>query len=53
MRDALLDPEVSPRLVATGFEPAPLPPEEFRAFIGREVAKWAEVVRASGVTMHN
>jgi tripartite-type tricarboxylate transporter receptor subunit TctC len=53
MRDALLDPEIHPRLVATGLEPAPLPPEEFRAFIGREIAKWAEVVRASGVTMHN
>jgi len=53
MRDALLDPEIRPRLVTTGLEPAPLPPEEFRAFIAAEIAKWSEVVRASGVTMHN
>lgn len=53
MRDALLDPEIRPRLVATGLEPAPLPPGEFRAFIAAEVAKWAEVVRAAGVTRTN
>lgn len=49
MRDALLAPEVSSKLIETGLEPAPLPPAEFRAFIERDIAMWKDVVKKSGV----
>ena len=36
------------RLVAAGAEPAPTTPPEFAAFIERELAKYARIVKASG-----
>jgi tripartite-type tricarboxylate transporter receptor subunit TctC len=41
-------PEMRERLVAQGAEPAPTTPEEFAAFIGREIPKYARIVKASG-----
>jgi tripartite-type tricarboxylate transporter receptor subunit TctC len=32
-----------------GGNPLPMRPDEFAQFVGRERAKWAEVVKASGV----
>jgi tripartite-type tricarboxylate transporter receptor subunit TctC len=33
-------------------EPASSTPEEFRAFLAAEIAKWAKVVRAAGLRAH-
>jgi tripartite-type tricarboxylate transporter receptor subunit TctC len=42
-------PELKERLAATGTEPLTSTPEEFSAYIKREIAKWGEVVRKAGV----
>jgi len=41
-------PEMRERLFAQGAEPAPTTPAEFAAFIGREIPKYARIVKASG-----
>lgn len=51
LRDALTAPDIAPKLIDTGLEPAPLAPADFRAFLQRDIAMWTEVVRASGVTV--
>ena len=43
-------PEVSAGLKAYGAEPSPLGPDEFAAFVKKEVEKWASVVKATGMT---
>jgi tripartite-type tricarboxylate transporter receptor subunit TctC len=42
-------PELKEKLAATGTEPLTSTPEEFAAYIKREIAKWGEVVRKAGV----
>jgi tripartite-type tricarboxylate transporter receptor subunit TctC len=42
-------PELLERLAATGTEPLTSTPEEFAAYIKREIAKWGEVIRKAGV----
>src|SRR5918999_1657638 len=42
-------PELKERLAATGTEPLTSTPDEFAAYIKREIAKWGEVVRKAGV----
>ena len=42
-------PELKERLAATGTEPLTSTPEEFAAYIKREIAKCGEVVRKAGV----
>jgi len=42
-------PELKEKLAATGTEPLTSTPEEFAAYIQREIAKWGEVVRKAGV----
>lgn len=49
--DALRDPQVVARIREYGAEPAPLGVEEYNAFMAAQVAAWAPVVRASGVTV--
>jgi tripartite-type tricarboxylate transporter receptor subunit TctC len=51
MLAALADPEVTTRLANAGFTPDPLAPAPFAAFQKAEVARWAEMVRLTGVTM--
>jgi len=51
LKQALEDPVIRKTLADQGQEIVPLPPAEFKAFINTEIAKWAEVVRVSGVTM--
>jgi tripartite-type tricarboxylate transporter receptor subunit TctC len=46
---ALRSPEVGERLAAEGAEPGGNTAEEFAAFIAREIAKWATVVKQSGL----
>src|SRR5690606_35575368 len=51
MLSALAEPEVTTRLAGAGFTPDPLPPIPFAAFQKAEVARWAEMVKLTGVTM--
>jgi tripartite-type tricarboxylate transporter receptor subunit TctC len=44
-------PEVSARLVSLGIEPEGSSPQEFAEQTRREIAKWAKVVKASGVKL--
>ena len=37
------------RLATDGADPAPTTPEEFRAHIGREIGRWAGVLKAAGL----
>lgn len=46
---ALRLPEIGERLANEGSEPGGNTPDEFAAFIKREIAKWAKVVRESGL----
>jgi len=45
---ALAAPELREKWLASGAEPAADTPDEFRAFIGRELTKYARIVRDSG-----
>ena len=42
-------PEVRERLAAQGFDARTLTPAEFTAYLRAEIAKWAKVVKATGV----
>lgn len=42
-------PEMKEKLTATGTEPLTSTPEEFAAYIKREIAKWGDVIRQAGV----
>jgi tripartite-type tricarboxylate transporter receptor subunit TctC len=46
---ALHAEELKKRLMFEGAEPVANTPAEFRAFIAREIPKWAEVVKAAGI----
>ncbi len=46
---ALRLPEIGERLAIDGSEPGGNTPDEFAVFIKREIAKWAKVVRESGL----
>jgi tripartite-type tricarboxylate transporter receptor subunit TctC len=43
------DPEIKPRMLGNGYEPIGGSPEKFGAHIHAEIAKWAPVVKATGV----
>lgn len=47
--EALAQPEIAERFRSDGTEPAPMPRAEFAAFVAREMAVWAEVIRARGI----
>ena len=42
-------PELREKLAATGTEPLTSTPEEFSAYIRKEIAKWGDVIRKAGV----
>ncbi len=46
---ALAQPEVKERFAPTDLEPVGSTPEQFGALVRSEVAKWAKVIRASGM----
>lgn len=48
---ALATPEVQERLVASGAQPAGTSAQEFSAFVKKEVATWAKVIREVGITV--
>ena len=45
LRDAINDPEIAKAYTAAGQEEGLMPPDEFRAFVERDLAMWTEVVR--------
>ncbi len=47
---ALKSPAVVDKFLALGLAPAPMSPQETRAFVGRESEKWHRVVREAKVT---
>ena len=48
---ALKAPEMSNKLKASGFEPSPTSPEEFRQFIRNESAKFANIIAEAGIKL--
>jgi tripartite-type tricarboxylate transporter receptor subunit TctC len=42
--------DVTARLDALGLEPQPVSPAEFTAYVRSEVAKWAKIVKTTGIT---
>jgi tripartite-type tricarboxylate transporter receptor subunit TctC len=47
----LADPAIRQRLSESGFEPQSSSPEEFTAYMKREIAKWERVIRDSNITL--
>jgi len=49
---AVLDtPEFATRLQPLGVAPAHVAPEQFRALIASDTARWADIVKAAGITV--
>jgi tripartite-type tricarboxylate transporter receptor subunit TctC len=48
LQAALNDPEIRRRVIASGAEPMPGTPAEFRSMIESEILKWASVIKVSG-----
>lgn len=46
---AIANPAVKERFATTDLEPGSSTPEEFGAYIRKEIAKWAKVIKASGI----
>jgi tripartite-type tricarboxylate transporter receptor subunit TctC len=49
--NALGHAAVKERFSATDLEPRSTTPEEFGAYVRAEIAKWAKVVKASGIAV--
>jgi tripartite-type tricarboxylate transporter receptor subunit TctC len=47
---ALKEPAIAEKIRAVGAEPAPLGPNEYKAFINDEIRKWSTIVKSSGAT---
>ncbi|RYJ03108.1 MAG: tripartite tricarboxylate transporter substrate binding protein [Acetobacteraceae bacterium] len=50
LASALRDPEVLAKLATQGLEPLPSSPEEFQRFMQAEATRWAQVVKAAGIS---
>ena len=50
VNEALGMPDVRARLDALGLEPQPLSPREFSDYVRSEVAKWAKIIKTTGIT---
>ena len=51
LAQALSIPEVKERIVSLGADPVGNSPEEFSAFIKRELASWSKVIKEVGITI--
>jgi tripartite-type tricarboxylate transporter receptor subunit TctC len=47
IREAMSDPKAKEKMIAAGSEFTPSTPEQFQAFVQKEIAKWAEAVKIS------
>jgi tripartite-type tricarboxylate transporter receptor subunit TctC len=52
MMKVLASPEVKGKFGTQGVDPAPSTPQEFKAYLRSEVAKWASVIKASGARVN-
>lgn len=52
LQSALNDPEIRRRIIASGAEPMPGTPAEFRNMIESEILKWGKVVKISGARIN-
>ena len=50
LRDAVAAPDIATRLAPLGVTPAHRSPDEFRTLIATDTARWADIVRAAGIT---
>ncbi|MNW08654.1 Tripartite tricarboxylate transporter family receptor [compost metagenome] len=48
---ALQSDEVRAKLAVQGAEPLGSTPEEYRTYIGKELQRWAGVVKSTGITL--
>ena len=48
-KKALADPALQAKLVEQGIVAVGSSPEEFRAFVGEEIARWAKVINDAGI----
>jgi tripartite-type tricarboxylate transporter receptor subunit TctC len=46
---AIASPDVKEKMVAMGYEPAAVPPDEVKARIAADMPKWAKVIRDAGI----
>jgi tripartite-type tricarboxylate transporter receptor subunit TctC len=46
---AIASPEVKAKMQTIGYEPAAVPPDEFRARMAADMPKWAKVIRDAGI----
>ncbi len=51
VRGATRDPEVRKRTLALGIEPVGNSPQEFRAFLDGQIARWSALVKTNKITM--
>ncbi len=51
MREVMADPVAKQKMIAAGSEFTPSTPEQFGAFVDKEIAKWAEAVKISGASV--
>lgn len=51
VRAAITAPDVAQKLTSTGTEPVGSSPDEFAAFLSREIAQWATTARASNLKL--
>jgi len=50
LQKAVTSPDTAKRLADVGVEASPNTPDQFRAYVRGEIAKWAKVVKESGAT---
>jgi len=53
INDIIRKSEMREQLVSVGFEPSPGSSAEFADYLKKEVAKWADIVKATGVTIND
>ena len=46
---AVASPDLKAKMAAIGYEPAAVPPDEFKAWIKADMAKWAKVIHDAGI----
>ena len=46
---AVASPDVKKKMEAIGYEPAAVPPDEFKAWIKADIPKWTKVIRDAGI----
>ncbi len=53
INDIIRQPDMREQLAAVGFEPSTGSPTEFADYLKKEVAKWSDIVKATGFTIND